>query len=218
MTAEGRSINVTLIFSLSRYRRGDRGVPGRARGRHASGGGDLADVHSVASFFVSRVDTEVDRRLDAMGTPEALALRGRAAVAQAKLAYRLFRERFGDERWAELAARRRSPATTVVGLDVDQEPGLRGHVVRRRASSAPDTVNTLPESTIAAFEDHGTVGRTIDRTSTTQARCSTGWPTSASTWRTSASPSRIKAWTPSTNRSPTFSTTLDAKARQLATP
>lgn len=103
MTAEGRNINVTLIFSLSRY--GE--VIGAYRSgleEYAGAGGDVGGVHSVASFFVSRVDSEVDRRLEALGSPAALALRGRAAVAQAKLAYQLFRDQFADARWAELTA------------------------------------------------------------------------------------------------------------------
>src|SRR5512133_3770813 len=103
MIAEGRSINITLIFSLARYA---EVIEAYLAGLEtfAGGGGDLSAVHSVASFFVSRVDTEVDRRLEAIGTEEALGLRGRAAVAQAKLAYRLFQERFSGERWQRLAA------------------------------------------------------------------------------------------------------------------
>ena len=154
MTAEGRNINVTLIFSLSRY--GE--VIGAYRSgleEYAGAGGDVGGVHSVASFFVSRVDTEVDQRLEAIGTDEALELRGQAAVAQAKLAYRLFTERFSGPRWqrlARLGAHLQRPlwASTSTKnptypdtLYVDQLIG-------------PNTVNTLPEPTIAAFEDHGT--------------------------------------------------------------
>ena len=103
MTAEGRSINVTLIFSLTRYA---EVLEAYLSGLEtlAGNGGDLSSVHSVASFFVSRVDTEVDRRLEKRGTDQAVALRGRAAVAQAKLAYRLFREAHSGERWERLAA------------------------------------------------------------------------------------------------------------------
>ena len=118
-------------------------------------------VHSVASFFVSRVDTEVDRRLDVLGSQEALPLRGRAAVAQAKLAYQLFRERFSGERWDALAA---------AGAHV-QRP-LWASTSTKNASYpdtlyvdnliGPDTVNTLPETVIAAFEDHGRLARAID--------------------------------------------------------
>jgi transaldolase len=119
-------------------------------------------VHSVASFFVSRVDTEVDRRLDAIGTSDALALRGQAAVAQAKLAYRLFRDQFSGPRWETLAARGAQVQRPLWASTSTKNPaypdtfyvdGLVG----------PDTVTTLPEPTIAAFEDHGTLARSIDR-------------------------------------------------------
>ncbi len=161
MIAEGRSINITLIFSLARYA---EVIDAYLAGLETltEGGGDLASVHSVASFFVSRVDTEVDRRLDAVGTKDALALRGRAAVAQAKLAYRLFGDRFSGQRWERLAARGAHVQRPLWASTSTKNPtypdtlyvdGLIG----------PDTVNTLPEPTIAAFEDHGTVARTIDR-------------------------------------------------------
>ena len=98
MISEGRNINITLLFSLERY---DEIIEAYVSGLEAfaAGGGNVADVHSVASFFVSRVDTEVDRRLEAMGTDEALALRGKAAVAQAQCAYKLFRQRSSGPRW-----------------------------------------------------------------------------------------------------------------------
>ena len=160
MIAEGRSINITLIFSLARYA---EVIEAYLAGLEtfAGGGGDLSAVHSVASFFVSRVDTEVDRRLEAIGTEEALGLRGRAAVAQAKLAYQLFQERFSGERWQRLAAvggHRQRPLWASTSTKNPAYPdtlyvdGLIG----------PDTVNTLPEATIAAFEDHGTLARAID--------------------------------------------------------
>src|SRR5512133_1092172 len=160
MIAEGRSINITLIFSLARYA---EVIDAYLAGLEtlAEGGGDLAPVHSVASFFVSRVDTEVDRRLDAIGTSDALALQGQAAVAQAKLAYRLFGDRFADQRWERLAAR---------GAQV-QRPLWASTSTKNRSYPdtlyvdsliGPDTVNTLPEATIAAFEDHGTIARSID--------------------------------------------------------
>ena len=160
MTAEGRSINITLIFSLGRYA---EVIEAYLSGLEALAdqGSDLAAVHSVASFFVSRVDNEVDRRLDAVGTAEARSLRGLAAVAQAKLAYQLFRERFAGERWARLAslgAQLQRPLWASTSTKNAAYPdtlyvdGLIG----------PDTVNTLPEATIAAFEDHGRLARTID--------------------------------------------------------
>src|SRR5690606_36302669 len=101
MIAEGRSINVTLLFSIERY---GEVIDAYLDGLEACPG-DLSGVSSVASFFVSRVDSEVDRRLDAIGTPEAAALRGRAAVANAQVAYQLFLERFSGDRWDALAAR-----------------------------------------------------------------------------------------------------------------
>jgi transaldolase len=160
MTAEGRSINVTLIFSLARYA---EVVDAYLDGLEALArrGGDLASVHSVASFFVSRVDTEVDRRLAAIGG-DALALRGEAAVAQARLAYRLFRERFAGGRWQRLAARGARLQRPLWASTSTKDPAYPD---TRYVDSliGPDTVTTLPEPTIAAFEDHGTVARSIDR-------------------------------------------------------
>ena len=151
MTAEGRSINITLIFSLSRYRQVIAAYRAGLND-YARAGGDLSGVHSVASFFVSRVDSEVDRRLETIGTPEALALRGRAAVAQAKLAYQLFRDKFADQRWIELAAlgaHRQRPlsASTSTKNPVYPDTLYVDNLI------GPDTVNTLPETTITCFED-----------------------------------------------------------------
>jgi transaldolase len=118
-------------------------------------------VHSVASFFVSRVDTEVDARLEATGTEQASDLRGRAAVAQAKLAYQLFRDRFSGPRWERLAAlgaRCQRPLWASTSTKNPAYPDTR-YV---DSLIGPDTVNTLPEATIALFEDHGTLARTID--------------------------------------------------------
>src|SRR5215218_302792 len=105
MIAEGRSINVTLIFSLDRYQEVLEAYISGLEQYATTPGADLSRVASVGSFFISRVDTEIDNRLDAIGTPEALALRGKAAVAQAKLAYRQFRQTFSGPRWEALAAR-----------------------------------------------------------------------------------------------------------------
>jgi transaldolase len=161
MTAEGRSINVTLIFSLARYA---EVIEAYLAGLEALArrGGDLASVHSVASFFVSRVDTEVDRRLDAIGSGDALALRGRAAVAQAKLAYRLFGDRFAGPRWERLAAMSAHPQRPLWASTSTKNPAYPD-TLYVDGLIGPDTVNTLPETTIAAFEGHGTVARTIDR-------------------------------------------------------
>jgi transaldolase len=161
MIAEGRSINITLIFSLARY--------AEVIDAYLSGletfdrrGGDLTSVHSVASFFVSRVDTEVDRRLDAIGTGDALALKGQAAVAQAKLAYRLFGDRFAGQRWERLAARGARVQRPLWASTSTKNPSYPD-ILYVDGLIGPGTVNTLPEPTIAAFEDHGTVARTIDR-------------------------------------------------------
>ena len=159
MTAAGYSINVTLIFSLTRY---SEVIEAYLSGLETlvRSGGDPSRVHSVASFFLSRVDTEVDGRLRSLGS-EGEALYGRAAVAQAKLAYQLFTERFSGYRWERLArhgARRQRPLWASTST---KNPAYRDTMYVDELIG-PDTVNTLPETTIAAFEDHGTVARTID--------------------------------------------------------
>jgi len=158
--ATGRNINVTLIFSLERY--------GEVMDAYITGletldasGADISKVRSVGSFFISRVDTEVDRRLEQIGTEQALALRGKAAVAQGKLAYRDFQRAFSGPRWEKLAAK---------GAAV-QRPLWASTSTKNKAYPptlyvdtliGPDTVNTLPDATIDAFEEHGTVARTAD--------------------------------------------------------
>ena len=161
MIAEGRNINITLLFGLQRY---DEVISAYLAGLEAfaAAGGDLAAVRSVASFFVSRVDTEVDRRLEAIGTDEALALRGRAAVANAKLAYKLFRSRFSGARWEALeaaGARLQRPLWASTSTKNPDYPDT----LYVDTLIGPDTVNTMPESTLEAFEDHGTLARTIDQ-------------------------------------------------------
>lgn len=160
MIAEGRSTNITLIFSLSRY---DQVIEAYLSGLEAlaSRGGDLATVRSVASFFVSRVDAEVDRRLAALPSDRAGALRGRAAVAQAKLAYRLFRHRFSGERWEHLVARGAHPQRPLWASTSTKDPAYPD-TLYVDSLIGPETVNTLTEATISAFEDHGTVDRTVD--------------------------------------------------------
>ena len=133
--AEGISINVTLIFSLHRYDEVmEAFLDGMERARAA--GHDLSKMASVASFFVSRVDTEVDARLDKIGTSEAAALRGRAAIANARLAYQHYEQVIAAPRWPALQARRRPAAAAAVGLDLGQGPGLPRHPVRHRAGRA----------------------------------------------------------------------------------
>jgi transaldolase len=160
MIGEGRSINITLIFSLARY---EQVIEAYLSGLEslARRGGDLAAVHSVASFFVSRVDTEVDERLDAVGSDEAHALRGHAALAQAKLAYRLFRDRFVGDRWERLAASGANPQRPLWASTSTKNPDLP-NTLYVDSLIGPDSVTTLPEATITAFEDHGTLARSID--------------------------------------------------------
>jgi transaldolase len=160
MIAEGRSVNITLIFSLGRY---SEVIEAYLSGLEVftGRGGNPSSVHSVASFFVSRVDTEVDRRLEAIGTPQALGLRGRAAVAQAKIAYQMFRNRFSGERWqrlADLGANCQRPLWASTSTKNPAYPDT----LYVDSLIGPQTVNTLPEATIAAFEDHGTLTRAID--------------------------------------------------------
>ena len=157
MISEGRSINITLIFSLERYA---DVIEAYLSGLEAYAG-DLAPVHSVASFFVSRVDTEVDRRLNAIGTPDALALRGKAAVAQAKLAYQLFGEQFSGERWQRLVDRGAKVQRPLWASTSTKNPDYPDTLYVDDLIG-PDTINTMPESTIEAFEDHGRIARTID--------------------------------------------------------
>ncbi|CAA9214778.1 MAG: Transaldolase [uncultured Acidimicrobiales bacterium] len=158
MIAEGRSINITLIFSLERY--------AEVIEAYFSGledcEGDLGRVHSVASFFVSRVDTEVDRRLQKIGTDEALALRGKAAVAQAKLAYELFTSRFRGERWEALSdqgARVQRPLWASTSTKNPAYPDT----LYVDSLIGPDTINTMPDATIDAFERRGTLACTINK-------------------------------------------------------
>jgi transaldolase len=161
MIAEGRNINVTLVFSIDRYEDVMEAYISGLEAFAADPEADLSRVASVGSFFVSRVDTEVDRRLEAIGTEQALALRGRAAVTQAKLAYKVFAETFSGDRWNALAAR---------GARV-QRPLWASTGTKNKAYSdvlyvdeliGPDTINTLTEATIEAFEDHGQLQRTVD--------------------------------------------------------
>ena len=157
MIAEKRSINVTLIFSLVRYAEVmEAFISGLERAE-----GDLSDVSSVASFFISRLDVEVDRRLDEIGTDEALGLRGKAAVANGKLAYALFRETFSGPRWEALEARGARVQRPLWASTSTKNPEYLDTLYVDELIG-PDTVNTLPDSTLGAFEDHGTIARTVD--------------------------------------------------------
>jgi len=153
--AAGRSINVTLIFSLQRYR---EVVEAYLRGleRLVEAGGDPTKVRSVASFFVSRVDSEADKRLEAIGSDEALALRGKLAIANAKLAYEHYLEAFSGPRWEALEAKGALPQRCLWASTSTKNPEYRD-VVYVEELIGPHTVNTMPEETIEAFQDHGEV-------------------------------------------------------------
>ncbi len=146
--ADGVSVNITLIFSLARYA---EVIEAYQRGleRHAEAGGDLGKVASVASFFVSRVDTEADKRL-----PEGHPLRGRVAVANAKLAYRLFRERFAGPRWEALASRGARLQRPLWASTSTKNPAYSDTLYVDELVGR-DTVNTLAQASIDALRDHG---------------------------------------------------------------
>jgi transaldolase len=153
--ADGISVNVTLIFSLDRYRAVmDAFLAGLEQA--AAAGRDLSRITSVASFFVSRVDTETDARLDKIGSPEALALKGTAAIANARLAYQAYEQVLASPRWQALAAQGAHPqkplwaSTGVKNPEYDDTRYVVELVAR-------DTVNTMPEKTLDAVADHGVV-------------------------------------------------------------
>ncbi len=153
--AHGKNINVTLIFSLTRYR---EVVQAYLRGleRLVAAGGSPATVHSVASFFVSRVDTEADRRLEEIGTKDALALRGKLAIANAKLAYEHYEEAFSGPRWEFLAGKGANPQRCLWASTSTKNPEYRD-VMYVEELIGPQTVDTMPLETVAAFQDHGEV-------------------------------------------------------------
>jgi len=161
MIAEGRSINVTLIFSIDRYAEVMEAYLSGLEAYAATDGADLSRVASVASFFISRVDTAIDDRLTAIGTDEALALRGKAAVAQAQLAYERFTQVFSGPRWEALAARGARVQRPLWASTSTKNPEYPD-TLYVDTLIGPDTVNTMPEPTLEAFADHGTVARTVD--------------------------------------------------------
>jgi transaldolase len=151
--AEGISVNVTLIFSLERYGEViDAYMAGLEQA--AANGHDIAAIASVASFFVSRVDTEVDKRLEKLGTPEAEALKGKAAIANARLAYELYEQKLDTPRWAALRAKGARVQRPLWASTSTKDPAYPDtmYVVEL---VAPDTVNTMPEATLRATADHG---------------------------------------------------------------
>ena len=158
--AAGKSINVTLIFSLERYAEVAEAYI-RGLERLVAAGKSPAKVASVASFFVSRVDTEADRRLEEIGTPEALALRGKLAIANAKLAYQHYKHAFSGERWEFLAAKGATPQRCLWASTSTKNPEYRD-VIYVEELIGPQTVNTMPLETIRAFQDHGRVEATLE--------------------------------------------------------
>jgi transaldolase len=151
--SEGISVNVTLIFSLERHGEViDAYMAGLEQAKAA--GHDLSKIASVASFFVSRVDTEVDARLDKLGTPEAEALRGKAAIANARLAYELFENKCAEERWLALAASGANVQRPLWASTSTKDPSFPDTMYVVELVVA-DTVNTMPEATIKATADHG---------------------------------------------------------------
>src|SRR3954451_5676429 len=156
MVAAGKNINVTLIFSLQRYK---EVVEAYIRGleRLVAAGKDPAAAHSVASFFVSRVDTEADKRLDALGSEEALALRGKLGIANAKLAYQHYLKAFSGPRWEFLEGKGATKQRCLWASTSTKNPEYRD-VMYVEELAGPGTVNTMPEETIRAFQDHGQVG------------------------------------------------------------
>ena len=161
MIAEGRNINVTLIFSLERYEAVMEAYVAGLEQYATVPGADLSRVASVGSFFISRVDTEIDNRLDQIGTPEALALRGKGAVAQGKLAYQLFLQKFSGSRWQKLQDRGAVVQRPLWASTSTKNPAYPDTLYVDELIG-PDTVNTLPEATIEAFVDHGHLARRVD--------------------------------------------------------
>ncbi|ARI55143.1 transaldolase [Streptomyces sp. S8] len=156
----GISVNVTLIFSLERYRAVmDAYLAGLEKAK--ASGLDLSKIYSVASFFVSRVDTEIDKRLDAIGSDEAKAAKGKSALANARLAYEAYEEVFAGDRWAALdkaRANKQRPLWASTGV---KDPSLKDTLYVDDLV-APNTVNTMPEATLEAVADHGEItGNTV---------------------------------------------------------
>ena len=160
MIAAGKNINVTLIFSLERHR---EVMEAYVRGleRLVESGGDPTTVHSVASFFVSRVDTETDKRLDAIGG-DAAQLKGKLGIANAKLAYENYLETFAGERWDALAQKGATKQRCLWASTSTKNPAYRD-VMYVEELIGPETVDTMPEETIRAFQDHGVVAETLTK-------------------------------------------------------
>ena len=161
MIGEGRSINVTLIFSVSRYSQVMEAYIAGLEDAVNAGCEDLSGIASVASFFISRTDTEVDRRLEEIGTDAALSLRGRTAVAQAQVAYLTFKTVFDGPRWQALADKGAQLQRPLWASTSTKNPSYSGTLYVDELIG-PNTVNTMPDNTIDAFVKKGTVARTVD--------------------------------------------------------
>lgn len=158
LISEARSINVTLIFSLERHA---DVMEAYISGLEACDADDLSTISSVASFFISRVDVEVDRRLKELGTAEANELMGKAAIAQGHVAYEQFADTFSGPRWEALAARGARVQRPLWASTSTKDPSYPD-TLYVDTLIGPNTVNTLPDGTLLAFDDHGTVARTVD--------------------------------------------------------
>jgi transaldolase len=160
MISEGRNVNVTLIFSLQRYQQVMDAYVGGLEAR-AARGLDISSIQSVASFFISRVDNEIDELLNKDGSPEALGLRGKSAIAQARLAYALFQTTFSGERWDKLSALGASVQRPLWASTSTKNPSYSDTLYIDELIG-PMTVNTIPEATLNAFAEHGNPSRSID--------------------------------------------------------
>ena len=165
LIANGLNINITLLFSLDAYRRVIEAYMAGLEDR-VNAGKDIHGIASVASFFVSRVDTEVDKRLDALGAKEDKkrldSLRGKAAIANAKLAYQIFQREFSSARWKKLEAKGGTLQRVLWASTSTKNPAYRD-VMYVEELIGPHTVNTMPPQTVDAFRDHGEVARTVDK-------------------------------------------------------
>ncbi|MFR9675225.1 transaldolase [Streptomyces sp. TR06-5] len=166
--ARGISVNVTLIFSLERYREVMDAYQAGLEKADAKGL-DISRIQSVASFFVSRVDTEIDKRLEALGTDEAKALKGKAAVANARLAYQAFEEVVAGERWQALAGKGANVQRPLWASTGVKDPAYPDTLYVTELV-APHTVNTMPEATLEATDDHGEITGDTVRGTYEQAR------------------------------------------------
>jgi transaldolase len=166
LTANGVNVNITLLFAIEAYKRVIDGYIAGLQDR-VQAGKEISTIHSVASFFVSRVDTEVDKRLEASiakspANQQTLkALEGKAAIANAKLAYKLFQSEIASPRWTALAAKGATVQRPLWASTSTKNPAYRD-VMYVEQLIGPDTVNTMPPQTIEAFRDHGVIARTVD--------------------------------------------------------